>query len=88
MANIFQEIFLSPKECQLIDMINSSKNIKTYGKQDKNFRETSTTYCIRRSDMNVVATHRWHCAQGDLYTLDISHTGIPQNIASQYDQEN
>lgn len=90
MANIFQKIFLSGQECQLIDIINNSKNIKTFGKHDAGGHEASITYWVHHGGMNVTITakHRWHYAQGDLYTLDISHAGIPQSVVDQYSHEN
>ena len=88
MANIFQKIFLSSQECRMIDMLNQSKHILSYSTSDKYGVEASVTYCARCDGIDITTKHNWHYAQGDLYTTEVSHAGIPQSISSQYDQEN
>ena len=73
MSNIFQKIFLTKTECRLIDAIKKS-DIKSKCDDDVMHMFTTTTFSINNDKLNIVATHQWHHAQGDKYTLAI-HAG-------------
>lgn len=68
MANIFQKVFLSKLECQLIDTINKNDIKSTYSEDLPNMFITSS-YRINSDRLKVVATHRWHHAQGNDFSL-------------------
>ena len=73
MANIFQKMFLTRTECKLIDAIKKS-NIHMKRDDDVMNMFTTTSFRINNGKLNIVATHQWHHAQGDNYTL-VVHAG-------------
>ena len=87
MANIVQKMFLSRKECQLIDMIKKAKKVTTFSTHDRQYFEMSTAFCVSYDGLDIVATFRSHYTQGDMYTLDIVPSDIPLNISRQYNQD-
>ena len=71
MATIFQKIFLSPEEVGLIDIINSCK-IQAMNEYDNFHMTTKAQYLIDNEKAKILATHDWHYAQGDNYTLNVN----------------
>ena len=71
MATIFQKIFLSPEEVGLIDIINSSK-IQAMTEYDNLHMTAKAQYLIDNKKAKILATHDWHHAQGDNYSLNLN----------------
>ena len=82
MANLFQKIFMSKQERQLLD---SMKNHKIeYALNDDVAHMCGTmTYTIDTDDFRVKSSHDWHFAQGDNYTLTVVQNGITSRFLSQ-----
>lgn len=79
MATIFQKIFLLPKEVGLIDIINSSK-IQHMIEYDDAHMTTKTQYSINGNKACILATHNWHHAQGDNYSLNVNNLITPDEL--------
>ena len=82
MATIFQKIFLPKAQINILNLIDASA-VQAQINDDMMNMYKREQYTIDTPSTKINATHSWHHAQGDIYTLSIIKDGKKLNTTSE-----